>query len=62
MQLTLAMLAIFLLNLAYRSYAAGAERDWSELVVLVLAGCAAAGSALWMGIRTVRGPQPPSLD
>jgi hypothetical protein len=61
-QLTLTMLGAFLLNLAYSSFARRSERDWGEVSVLVLAGCLAVGSALWMGIRTVRGPQPPSLD
>jgi hypothetical protein len=61
-QLTLVMLAVFLLNLAYSSYAAGAQPDWAAVAVLVLSGCVAGGWALWMGVRTVRGPQPPSLD
>lgn len=60
-QLTLLMLAAFLLNLAYNAVRAG-EGEWSEVLVLTLTGCVAARWALWMGIRTVRGPQPPSLD
>jgi hypothetical protein len=61
-QLTLALLAVFVLNLAYNSFAAPGARDWGEVSLLALAGCVAAGWALWMGVRTVRGPQPPSLE
>jgi len=61
-QLTLVMLAAFFFNLAYNSYATGSAPDLGEVFVLGAVGLASAGSALWMGIRTVRGPQPPSLD
>jgi hypothetical protein len=61
-QLTLVMLGAFLLNLAYTSYANRSAPDLGEVFVLGAVGLAAAAFALWMGIRAVRGPQPPSLQ
>ncbi|MGQ0679089.1 MAG: hypothetical protein ACT4OM_05430 [Actinomycetota bacterium] len=59
-QLTLAALAVFGFILAYDSWLE--STDLAETAVLTVAAATAAGWALWMGIRTVRGPQPPSLD
>jgi hypothetical protein len=61
-QLTLIILAAFLLTLAYTSYANSPAPDLGEMFVLGAVGLTAAASALWMGIRAVRGPQPPSLQ
>lgn len=60
-QVTLAGLAIFLSQLAYSSSSdEGAEP--AEALVLFAVALICGGYAVWMGIRTVRGPQPPSLD
>jgi len=60
-QVTLAVLAVFVLNLAFNALTSP-ERELPEALVLAAVGAVAAGWALWMGVRTVRGPQPPSLD
>lgn len=60
-QLTLVMLAAFLINLSYTSYTNSPAPDLGEVFVLGAVGLTAAASALWMGFRAVRGPQPPSL-
>ncbi len=64
-QLTLVTLAAVAVKLALASWAAyssagGSSRlGASVFLALAAAGCTAA--ALWMGVRTVRGPQPPNL-
>lgn len=60
-QVTLAGLALFLLQLAYASSSDGGAAP-SEAAVLFAVGLTCGAYALWMGVRTVRGPQPPSLD
>lgn len=65
-QVTLLLLGAFLAYLAYESWVAYREAvpnaGLDEAVALGAAAALAAGGALWMGIRTVRGPQPPSLE
>lgn len=65
-QLSLACLAAFLGNLAYRSWLAYGDQlpnsGLDEVVALALMAVATVSGVLWMGLRTVRGPQPPSLD
>lgn len=64
-QVTLAALAAVAVKLAYSSWKTYAEAGGSSrlgsLLFLALAGAGCIASALWMGIRTVRGPQPPVL-
>lgn len=64
-QLTLAGLAALSLRLAYlswRSFAqAGGQSRLGAVLALIPISAACIGAALWMGIRTVRGPQPPNL-
>jgi hypothetical protein len=65
-QLSLLCLAAFLGNLAYRSWLAYSDRlpnsGLDEVVALALMAVATVWGVLWMGLRTVRGPQPPTLD
>lgn len=58
-QITLAALGAFLFNLAYRSWMGS---EVAQAVVLVAVALICVAWALWMGIATVRGPRPPSLD
>lgn len=64
-QLTLVVLAAVALRLAALSWetfsSAGGSSRLGASVFLVLAGAGCILAALWMGLRTVRGPQPPSL-
>lgn len=60
-QVTLLALAGFLGKLALDSYAESAGH-LGEVVVLGAMAALFAWGALWMGIRVVRGPQPPQLD
>lgn len=55
-QLTLIMLAIWLVRLI------GESQDIPGAVVLGLAAVFLTTFAVWMGVRTVRGPVPPELD
>ena len=65
-QLTLLLLAGFLGNLAYRSWlgysAAEPNTGLDEVAGLALVALLSLLGFLWMGLRTVRGPQPPSFD
>ncbi|HEX2054127.1 MAG TPA: hypothetical protein VHJ78_10435 [Actinomycetota bacterium] len=65
-QVSLLALGLFLGNLAYRSwtaYSAGeANAGLDEAAFLTAAAVGAVAAVLWMGLRTVRGPQPPALD
>lgn len=65
-QVSLLALAAFFANLAYRSWQGYAESlpgsALDEVVALVLLALITAAGGLWMGLATVRGPQPPSLD
>lgn len=65
-QLSLLALAAFVGNLAYRSWlqADAGEPGASlvEVAALGLATAAALAGVWWMGVRTVRGPQPPVLE
>lgn len=56
-QVTLLMLAGFAGKLAVDSISETALH--AEGVVLAVLAVLGAGGALWMGLRTVRGPQPP---
>lgn len=58
-QVTFAGLAIFLFQLASSSDEGPAS---GEVLLLFAVALFCGAYALWMGIRTVRGPQPPSLD
>lgn len=60
-QLTLLALAVLAGRLSWDAYAGGAGY-LGEVVVLALVALLFVASALWMGVRTVRGPQPPELD
>ena len=63
-QLSLAGLALFLVNLAYRSWldlSRHPNAGLDELIALVAAAVLCVAGCLWMGVRTVRGPQPPTL-
>lgn len=60
-QVTLLALAGFLGKLAFDSYwEAGSALG--EVIVLGSVAAMLVAGALWMGIRVVRGPQPPELD
>ncbi|MEX2587774.1 MAG: hypothetical protein WD602_07285 [Actinomycetota bacterium] len=59
-QLTLLALAGFVGKLTLDSYSGGAGYRF-EAVVLGSSAVLFAAGALWMGIKTVRGPQPPEL-
>ena len=65
-QISLLALAVFLGNLAYGSWRAYAAAEpnaaMDEVVALAVVTLASAAGCLWMGLRTIRGPQPPSLD
>jgi hypothetical protein len=65
-QLTFLALAVFLAKLAAESWSVYSQPHSSvgPGQVLFLAGGAVmcAAGAAWMGFRTVRGPQPPTLD
>lgn len=65
-QISLLFLAAFLGNLAYRSWLAyrgqAPNSGLDEVVALGAVALATVAGVLWMGLRTVRGPQPPSLD
>ncbi|HVL52002.1 MAG TPA: hypothetical protein VM754_10935, partial [Actinomycetota bacterium] len=65
-QISLLALALFLGNLAYGSWQAFAAAEPNagmvEVVALAVVTMASAAGCLWMGLRTIRGPQPPSLD
>lgn len=65
-QVSLLALAAFLGNLAYRSWeeynAAAPAAGVDEVAGLVVMALICVGGVLWMGLRTVRGPIPPSLD
>ncbi len=65
-QLSLLGLALFLSNMAYRSWLAYSSAEpntrLDEVVVVGAVALVCAAGCLWMGVRTVRGPQPPSLD
>ncbi|HVF12409.1 MAG TPA: hypothetical protein VNA87_04915 [Actinomycetota bacterium] len=64
-QLTLVGIAVCLVWMAYQageadSYSKGVR--FEEVVGLSIAALAFLLLAFWMGFRTVRGPQPPTLD
>jgi hypothetical protein len=65
-QVSLLCLAAFLGNLAYRSWLDYGDRmpnsGLDEVVTLAVMALATVSGVLWMGLRTVRGPQPPTLD
>ncbi len=65
-QLTLLALAAFLGYLAYRSWTAYAgsqpNAGLDEVIGLALMALLTLYGCLWMGLKTVRGPQPPSFD
>ena len=65
-QISLLGLAAFLGNLAYRSWLAyrgqAPNSGLDEVVALAAVTLATVAGVVWMGLRTVRGPQPPSLD
>jgi hypothetical protein len=65
-QLTLLALAVFLTRLAVDSWSLlsdpNAAIDLGQVVFLGTAAVLCASGAFWMGFRTVRGPQPPSLE
>jgi hypothetical protein len=65
-QVTLLGLAAFLGNLAYRSWTAYSASEpnagMDEVAALGVAAALALLGCLWMGLATVRGPQPPSFD
>lgn len=65
-QLTLGVLAAFLGNLAYGSWTAYAgsrpNSGIDEVAGLALMALLSLYCCLWMGLKTVRGPQPPSFD
>jgi hypothetical protein len=64
-QITLAGLGAIAVKLAFSSWRyhapAGGSSRMGAAVFLTIGALACLGAALWMGIRTVRGPQPPSL-
>lgn len=60
-QVTLLALAGFGSKLAIDSYSEAAG-PLGEVVALGSIAAACAAGALWMGLRVVRGPQPPELD
>ncbi|CAN5827621.1 hypothetical protein BH23ACT12_BH23ACT12_01190 [soil metagenome] len=65
-QVALLALAAFLGNLAYGSWTAysGSQpyTGIDEVIGLAAAALFSLYGCLWMGLRTVRGPQPPSFD
>ncbi len=65
-QLSLLVLALFLSHMAYRSWLAYSSAEpntrLDEVAVLGAVALVCTAGCLWMGVRTVRGPQPPSLD
>ena len=65
-QLSLLGLALFAGSLAYRSWqeysSAPPGAGLGEVIALGAATLLAAAGCLWMGLATVRGPQPPTLD
>lgn len=65
-QVSLLALAGFLGNLAYRSWTAYSASEpnvgMDEVAALGAAAALALFGFLWMGLATVRGPQPPSFD
>ena len=65
-QVTLLALAVFLGNLAYRSWLGYSESEpntgLDEVVGLAVMALLTLYGFLWMGLRAVRGPQPPSFD
>jgi hypothetical protein len=65
-QVTLLLLAAFLGNLAYRSWLGYSANEPNtgigEVVGLAVVALLSLYGCLWMGLRTVRGPQPPSFD
>jgi hypothetical protein len=65
-QVTLLALAAFLGILAYRSWTAYSASEPNvgidEVAALGAAAALALFGCLWMGLKTVRGPQPPSFD
>jgi hypothetical protein len=65
-QVTLLALAAFLGYLAYRSWTAYSAAEPNvgidEIAALAAAAALALFGCVWMGFRTVRGPQPPSFD
>lgn len=65
-QVALLALAAFLGNLAFISWTAYSDAQPNtgidEVAGLALAALFSLYGCLWMGLRTVRGPQPPSFD
>ncbi|MDQ4149424.1 MAG: hypothetical protein M3164_05460 [Actinomycetota bacterium] len=63
-QVTLVALGLFLAWLAARSWedATSGLVGFGQVVVTAGAALFSLGAALWMGLRTVRGPEPPSLE
>lgn len=60
-QVTLLALAGLLGKLAFDSYSEAAGY-LGEVVVLGSVAAMLVAGALWMGVKVVRGPQPPELD
>ena len=65
-QLTFLALAVFLTKLAAESWSVHSQPDSSvglgQVLFLGVGAVMCAAGAAWMGFRTVRGPQPPTLD
>ena len=65
-QVTFLLLAAFLGNLAYRSWLGYSANEPNtgidEVIGLAVVALLSLYGCLWMGLRTVRGPQPPSFD
>lgn len=65
-QVTLLLLAAFLGNLAFLAWVNYSGNDPNtgidQVAALSVAALLSVSGCLWMGIRTVRGPQPPSFD
>jgi hypothetical protein len=58
-QLTLIVLAVWLAQLAAHQWTA---RNTQAAAVIAVMAVLALASAIAMGVRTVRGPEPPRLD
>jgi hypothetical protein len=65
-QVSLLLLAAFLGKLAVTSLQQRGEGDhhvgMGQAILLAVLALLAVGGAGWMGLRTVRGPEPPSLE
>ena len=61
-QLCLIALAVTAAFFASRALGSDPMGGAAEVVVLAALSLLGLGLAVWMGVRTVRGPQPPTLE